>query len=87
MKLFAAVLAALAVMVSSARAQEATPMASPTRLSREDIQAVAPALDKYTQERLRGEVRKRPGLDARDRSIITVAALHLCFWLISLSAF
>ena len=36
---------------------------------------VAPALDKYTQDRLLGEVWKRPGLSPRDRSIVTVAAL------------
>lgn len=36
---------------------------------------VAPALDKYTQEHLLGEVWKRPGLSPRDRSIVTLAAL------------
>lgn len=41
----------------------------------EDVRAVAPALEKYTQERLLGEVWKRPGLSARDRSIVTVAVL------------
>ncbi len=40
-----------------------------------DMQLVAPALEKYTQERLLGEVWKRPGLSARDRSIVTLAAL------------
>jgi 4-carboxymuconolactone decarboxylase len=40
-----------------------------------DIQMVAPALDKYTQNRLLGEVWKRPGLSLRDRSVVTVAAL------------
>ena len=44
-------------------------------LSRAAIRAVAPALDQLMQERLFGEVWKRPGLDARDRSIITLAAL------------
>jgi 4-carboxymuconolactone decarboxylase len=44
-------------------------------VNRAAIQAVAPALDQATQERLLGEVWKRPGLDARDRGIITVAAL------------
>ena len=44
-------------------------------LRRADIQTVAPALDKYTQERLLGEVWKRSGLTARDRSIVTIAAL------------
>ena len=43
--------------------------------SRKDIQMVAPALDKYMQDRLLGEVWKRPGLSPRDRSIVTVAAL------------
>jgi 4-carboxymuconolactone decarboxylase len=43
--------------------------------SRKDIQMVAPGLDKYTQDRLLGEVWKRPGLSPRDRSIVTVAAL------------
>jgi len=36
---------------------------------------VSPALEKYTQDRLIGEVWKRPGLSPRDRSIVTLAAL------------
>jgi len=40
-----------------------------------DVRAVAPALEKYTQDRLLGEVWKRPGLSPRDRSIVTLAAL------------
>ena len=40
-----------------------------------DIRIVAPALEKYTQERLLGDVWKRPGLSARDRSLVTVSAL------------
>ena len=43
--------------------------------SRKDIQMVAPALDKYTQNRLLGEIWKRPGLSPRDRSVVTLAAL------------
>src|SRR5436309_1820170 len=43
--------------------------------SRKDIQMVSPALDKYTQDRLLGEVWKRPGLSRRDRSVVTLAAL------------
>jgi len=39
------------------------------------IRTVAPALEKYTQGRLFGEVWKRPDLSPRDRSIVTVAAL------------
>src|SRR5271169_5845292 len=74
MKHFTALLASLALMSSSIQAEEANTMAQ-TTFSRTDIQAVAPALDKYTQERLLGEVWKRSGLNARDRSIVTVAAL------------
>jgi 4-carboxymuconolactone decarboxylase len=40
-----------------------------------DVRAVAPALEKYTQDRLLGEVWNRPGLSPRDRSIVTLAAL------------
>jgi 4-carboxymuconolactone decarboxylase len=45
------------------------------RLSPEDVQRVAPALEKYTQNRLYGEVWKRPGLTPRDRSLVTIAAM------------
>lgn len=44
-------------------------------LTRADIQSVSPALDRYTQEALLGEVWKRPELSLRDRSVVTVAAL------------
>jgi 4-carboxymuconolactone decarboxylase len=40
-----------------------------------DIRAVAPALEQYTQDRLFGEVWKRPGLSPRDRSVVTLAVL------------
>ena len=43
--------------------------------SRKDVQMVAPALDKYTQDRLLGDVWKRPDLSRRDRSVVTLAAL------------
>jgi 4-carboxymuconolactone decarboxylase len=76
MKLFIALLASsLTLMNWSIQAKEENTVAIPTIISRADIRAVAPALDKYTQERLLGEVWKRPGLNARDRSIVTVAAL------------
>ena len=41
----------------------------------DEVRMVAPALAKYTQDRLLGEVWKRPGLSPRDRSIVTLAAL------------
>ncbi len=40
-----------------------------------DVRMVAPALEKYTRDRLLGDVWKRPGLSPRDRSIVTLAAL------------
>jgi len=46
-----------------------------SRTVQETIQSVAPALDRYTQEGLLGDVWKRPGLNMRDRSIVTLAAL------------
>src|SRR5207244_3319097 len=47
----------------------------PPMLTLNEIRMVAPALEKYTQDRLLGEVWKRPGLTPRDRSIVTLAAL------------
>ena len=43
-------------------------------LALDEIRMVSPALEKYTQDRLLGEVWKRPGLAPRDRSIVTLAA-------------
>ena len=45
------------------------------RLWRDDIRAVASALEKYRSGVVFGEVWKRPGLNAHDRSIATLAAL------------
>jgi 4-carboxymuconolactone decarboxylase len=68
MKFLAATIATLALMASSAAQAEGTKML-------EDVRLVAPALEKYTQGTLLGDVWKRPGLSARDRSIVTIAAL------------
>jgi 4-carboxymuconolactone decarboxylase len=74
MRLVAAILTALAVISPSVQATEENTMASSREpSSRAAIQAVAPALDQFTQERVLGEVWKRAGLDARDRSIIALA--------------
>jgi 4-carboxymuconolactone decarboxylase len=40
-----------------------------------DIHSVSPALERYTRDRLFGEVWKRPDLSPRDRSIVTLAIL------------
>jgi 4-carboxymuconolactone decarboxylase len=39
-----------------------------------DIRAVSPALERYQQSTLRGDLWKRPDLSPRDRSIVTLAA-------------
>jgi 4-carboxymuconolactone decarboxylase len=52
------------------RSEVATPV-----LQLGDARIVAPALEKYSQDRLMGEVWKRPGLSPRDRSVVTLAAL------------
>jgi 4-carboxymuconolactone decarboxylase len=60
----------------TARAEETTTMTgSKPMLTYEDVRKVAPALQAYTQNRLLGDVWKRPGLAPRDRSIVTLAAL------------
>ena len=41
----------------------------------DDVHAVSPALERYTKERLLGDLWKRPDLSPRDRSIVTLAAL------------
>jgi 4-carboxymuconolactone decarboxylase len=68
MKLIAMTLASLSLLASSAA------QADPTK-AREDLRAVAPALEKYRQGTLFGDLWKRAGLNLRDRSIVTLAAL------------
>ncbi len=68
MRLLTTAIAALSLVGAAAvQAQESR--------MRQDVKAIAPALDKYTQDRLLGEVWKRPGLSPRDRSVVTLAAL------------
>src|SRR5438874_4311825 len=68
MKLLAAALATLSLMALSPVQGEETKM-------QKEVHMVAPALGKYTHSTLLGDVWKRPGLSARDRSIVTVAGL------------
>lgn len=42
---------------------------------KEDVRAVAPALDKYMHNTVLGDLWKRPDLSSRDRSVVTLAAL------------
>jgi len=68
MKFFAMTLATLSMLASSLA------HAAPNK-ARDDVRSVAPALEKYRQDTLFGDLWKRPGLSARDRSIITLSAL------------
>lgn len=76
MRNIAAVIVSSALIASSAQAQERKIMPVHTSMPNlQDVQTVAPALNRYTQERLLGDVWKRPALNARDRSIVTLSAL------------
>ena len=68
MKLVAMTFASLSLLASSVA------QADPTK-ARDDVRTVAPALEKYRQDLLFGDLWKRPGLNLRDRSIVTLAAL------------
>jgi 4-carboxymuconolactone decarboxylase len=73
----AAALAALALVTpapADADSMQAAPSPRPL-LMPDDVRMVAPALEKYAQGTLFGDVWKRPGLAPRDRSIVTLAAL------------
>lgn len=73
MKGFVTTFASLFLAASSAHAQQ--PDLGNRRLSPEDVRKVAPALEKYTQEHLHGDVWKRSGLSPRDRSMVSLAVL------------
>ena len=68
MKLIAMALASLSLLASSVALADLTKL-------RDDVRAVAPALEKYRQDTVFGDLWKRPGLNYRDRSIVTLAAL------------
>ena len=53
----------------------ATNSSPETTPSAHHLHAVSPALEQYTERRLHGDLWKRPGLAARDRSVVTLAAL------------
>src|SRR2546422_9611255 len=76
MKAIAATLVSLLLIAASAvHSQTKTGPGGKPMFSTEDVRMVAPALERYTHDRLLGEVWKRPGLSLRDRSIVTLAAL------------
>jgi 4-carboxymuconolactone decarboxylase len=68
-------LAAGALSLSMAAATAAHAQGSGTDSATHALRTVSPALEAYTTDDLYGGVWQRPGLSARDRSIVTVAAL------------
>ncbi len=58
-----------------ASGEPATTQGAKSMSTADDIRAVAPALETYAQRVVAGDLWKRPGLSARDRSIVTLSAL------------
>ena len=76
MRTLAATLFSFCLIVGGSAAAAQTTIEGANAMSKsEDVRAVAPALEKYAQEVVLGDLWKRPGLSPRDRSIVTVAAL------------
>src|SRR5205823_1090969 len=80
MKLRTIAIASLSLMAWSLAHADKVPAAPrsnalPSTLTPDDVRTVAPALERYRQVLLLGDLWKRPDLSPRDRSIITVAAL------------
>jgi 4-carboxymuconolactone decarboxylase len=75
MRLLAATVLSLSIVAGTASGQQTTIEGLKAMPTTEDIRAVAPALEKYAKGFVLGDLRKRPELPARDRSIVTVAAL------------
>lgn len=73
MKRLTAIMTSLFLGATTAEAQQ--PNVGARRLSPEVVRTVSPALEDATQNRLYGEIWKRPGLSLRDRSVVTVSAL------------
>jgi 4-carboxymuconolactone decarboxylase len=69
MKLIAMTLASLSLLASSVA------QADPTK-ARDDVRAVAPALEKYRQNILFSDLWKRPDLNLRDRNIMARASFY-----------
>lgn len=73
MKRFISPVLGFIIMTTTAHALE--PNSETRRFSPDQVRSVAPALELYTQDRLYADVWKRPDLNPRDRSLVTIAAL------------
>src|SRR3954451_4880527 len=63
------------LVLGAAAAEAQQPDVGNRRLSPDDVRAVAPALEAYTQQNLYGDVWNRSGLSKRDRTLVTIARL------------
>jgi 4-carboxymuconolactone decarboxylase len=75
MKLFAATLFSFCLAAAGAAGQQAATGGENSMSKSEDMRAVAPALERYAQNVVFGDVWKRTGLSSRDRSVVTLSAL------------
>jgi 4-carboxymuconolactone decarboxylase len=77
MRVLAATIASLLFLASlTAEAQEQKPTSGAIPMtSMNHVRMVAPALERYTRERVLGDLWRRRGLGPRDRSIVTLAVL------------
>src|SRR5258708_18232394 len=79
MKLFFALAVSLMSVPASCQTENKAVMqqsnTAETTSMLDDIRAVSPALERFTKDRLFGDLWKRPDLSPRDRSIVTLAAL------------
>jgi len=75
MKLFAATLFSFCLAAAGAAGQQAAIGGENSMSKSEDMRAVAPALERYAQNVVLGDVWKRTGLSSRDRSVVTLSAL------------
>jgi 4-carboxymuconolactone decarboxylase len=74
--MLATTLLSLCLLTGDATAADQATITGANPMSRsEDIRAVAPALEAYSQKFVIGDLWKRPGLSPRDRGIVTLAAL------------
>jgi 4-carboxymuconolactone decarboxylase len=77
MRFIVATLASICVIAATQVQGQPTTIAQGSKPmpSSEDVRSVSPALEKYAQGVLLGDLWKRPSLSPRDRSIVTLAAL------------
>ena len=75
MRVLVATLFSFCLIAGGAAAAGQTTIEGANPMSKsEDVRVVAPALEKYANEVVLGDLWKRAGLSPRDRSIVTVSA-------------